>query len=214
MRKKVLYGFGDSLVEGHCIGIGMLDALARKHGLHYEKYARNGASVIPMEGRPSMIAQIEGAANTAPDLICFNGLTNDAYHATPRQLGCLSESCAGGYDTATFYGAFQQICYLLRRKYLDSPIFFVASHRMPGVDMAFQEMLQEAARKACAKWSIPVIDVFRRGQINTCVEEMREKYSYDTADCLTGGNGTHLNAAGYEKWYLPMIEAAVGPYIQ
>ncbi len=214
MREKILYGFGDSLVEGHCIGVGMLDALAKKHGLRYEKYARNGASVIPMEGRPSIIRQIEEASTAMPDLICFNGLTNDSYHSTPQQLGQLSDSYAGEYDTATFCGAFERICFLLRQKYPDSLIFFVASHKVPGVDMDFQKTLQGAARTVCVKWSIPVIDVFRRGQINTCVEEMREKYSYDTADCLTGGSGTHLNAEGYAKWYLPMIEAAVKPYLR
>ena len=45
--EKVLYGFGDSLVDGHCIHVGMLDALAEKYGLAYHKYAVNGATIIP-----------------------------------------------------------------------------------------------------------------------------------------------------------------------
>lgn len=72
--------------------------------------------------------------------------------------------------------------------------------------MKVQQALHKAARKACQKWSIPCVDVFRRGQINTCVDQMRRRYSYNKADCLYDGNGTHLNAKGYEKWYLPMIE--------
>ena len=60
---------------------------------------------------------------------------------------------------------------------------------------------------------IPYVDVYRQGQINTCIKGMRMEYSYDTADCLTGGNGTHLNATGYKKWYLPMLETAMGAYL-
>lgn len=107
-KKKVLYGFGDSLVEGHCINIGMLDRLAEKNGMKYQKYARNGV---------------------------------------------------------------------------------------------------------CQKWSISHVDIYRYGQINTCIDEMRKKYSYDTAYCLTDGNGTHLNAQGYERWYLPEIEDAMRKYL-
>jgi len=39
---KMIYGFGDSLVDGHCLHIGMLDALAEKYGMEYRKYAVNG----------------------------------------------------------------------------------------------------------------------------------------------------------------------------
>lgn len=58
------------------------------------------------------------------------------------------------------------------------------------------------------------MDIFRQGQLNTCINAMREAYSYDTLACLTGGNGTHLNAAGYRRWYFPMIEKACAPYLR
>lgn len=223
LKEKVLYGFGDSLVEGHCIGIGMLDALAKKHGMRYHKYARNGATVMPnfesdpddaLRPRvPDIAAQIEAAPDVEPDFVCFDGLTNDVYFHTARErLGRLTDSYDGVYDTATFYGAFERICYLLRMKYRDSRIFYVSVHKMPTRDMEMQEILQRAARQVCEKWSIPVVDIFRQGQINTCMEGMRRAYSYDTAECLTEGNGTHLNATGYEKWYLPMIESAMRKY--
>ena len=198
---KVLYGFGDSLVEGHCIGVGMLDALAKKYDLAYHKYAKNGAAIIPRDmtedaagddGRvPDVAAQIELASGRVPDFICFDG----------------------EYDRSTFYGAFERICFLLRRKYADSRIFYVSVHKMPTRSRNVQEILHGAAREVCEKWSIPCVDVYRCGQLNTCVDEMRRKYSYDRAEYLTDGNGTHLNAEGYEKWYLPMIEDAMKRYL-
>ena len=220
---KVLYGFGDSLVEGHCIGVGMLDALAKKYDLAYHKYAKNGAAIIPRDmtedaagddGRvPDVAAQIELASGRVPDFICFDGLINDAYPNTLEHLGTLTDSYSGEYDSSTFYGAFERICFLLRRKYADSRIFYVSVHKMPTRSRNVQEILHGAAREVCEKWSIPCVDVYRCGQLNTCVDEMRRKYSYDRAEYLTDGNGTHLNAEGYEKWYLPMIEDAMKRYL-
>lgn len=220
---KTIYGFGDSLVDGHCIHIGMLDALAQKYGMEYRKYAINGAKVIPeqeipgktCESRvPDVAAQIMAASGEAPDFVVFDGLTNDIYgHGEDIRLGGISCSYNGVYDSTTFYGAFERICFLLREKYMDSRIFYVCVHKMPTRDMEVQETLQKAAREVCAKWGIPCVDIFRKGQINTCVEGMRRKYSYDRAERLTGGNGTHLNPEGYEKWYLPMLEAVIQPYL-
>lgn len=163
---------------------------------------------------PDVARQIEDADPTVPDIICFNGLTNDAWQLdTLEHMGKLSAAFDGDFDRTTFYGAFERVCFLLRNKYRDSAIFFVCSHKMPTRDMRLQELLQRAAREVCEKWSIPYVDVYRQGQINTCIKGMRMGYSYDTADCLTGGNGTHLNATGYKKWYLPMLETAMGAYL-
>lgn len=220
LRHKTIYGFGDSLVDGHCIGIGMLDALALKNEMVYTKYAKNGAAVIPDGGTdkkewsaPDVAAQIEAASGAVPDFVCFDGLTNDAYPDVAEcRLGRLSEGYDGHYDTATFYGAFERICYLLRTKYQESRVFYICVHKMPTRDRHAQEVLQKAARRTCQKWSIPCVDVYRSGLINTCLDGMRRAYSYDTAERLTDGNGTHLNAEGYEKWYLPMIESALTLY--
>lgn len=216
MSEKILYGFGDSLVDGHCLGIGMLDALAEKYGLDYHKFARNGAAVLP-SARADVLdiaTQIESAPATPPDMVCFDGLTNDTYTPVMDHLGQLSDTYCGHYDQSTFYGAFERICFLLRNKYPDSAIFYICVHKMPTRDMAVQAVLQMTAREVCEKWSIPYADVFRQGEINTCVDAMRVKYSYDTAESLTGGNGTHLNAAGYLRWYLPLLEKLCGPYIR
>ena len=224
--KKVLYGFGDSLVDGHCVHVGMLDALAEKYGLEYHKYAVNGAAIIPVNEKtkdlpevafqvkfhvPDVAKQVEDAPDHIPDYVVFDGLTNDdARSDIQEHIGAITQSFDGTYDCETFYGAFERVCYLLKKKYRGSQIFYVAVHRMPTRDMEVEDMLQSAAREVCGKWSIPVVDVYRTGKINTCKEEMRERYSYDTEESLTGGNGTHLNPDGYETFYLPMLEEARG----
>ena len=214
LDNKSIYSFGDSLMYGHHNQIGMLDELAKNHGMKYVKYAVNGASVIPqLELKignpilgPDIIEQISLAAPECPEFICFNGLTNDAYDFVVEQhLGTISEGYSGGYSENTYTGGLETICYRLREKYPHSHILYVCSHKMPTRSMKAQNILQQCARDVCEKWSIPYVDVYRAGQINTCIPAMRTAYSYDGPCDKTGGNGTHLNPEGYRLWYAPLI---------
>ncbi|MBO5371543.1 MAG: SGNH/GDSL hydrolase family protein [Lachnospiraceae bacterium] len=216
LHNKTLYGFGDSLIAGHFNGIGMLDYIADKYHMHFEKYACNGASVIPHEpfSFPDMDGivydigkQIELASDIEPDFICFNGMTNDAREdAVIQSPGILSKTFDGNYDTTTFIGAFETICYKLRNKYKNSIIIYICPHKMPTRTEHAQDTLQNHVRCACEKWSIPYVDIYRKGDINTCIDTMRMEFSYDNMTDSKNGNGTHLNAEGYKRWYAPMIE--------
>jgi len=215
LKNTSIYGFGDSLVAGHYNGIGMLDYVAQQNQMNYQKYAINGATVIPREPYKLSVldimvydigAQIDRASEEVPDFICFDGLTNDAYDEVLDHIGTLSEDFDGNYDTSTFLGAFETICYKLRIKYQDSKIIYICPHKMPTRTHISQSKLHECALLACEKWSIPYIDVYRQGGINTCIDGMRIDYSYNGKDEYNNGNGTHLNEEGYKGWYAPMIE--------
>lgn len=105
MEKKLLYGFGDSLVDGHCVHCGMLDALAEKYGMVYRKYAINGAAVIPCKEDsceaglsagipvPDVAAQIEAASGEVPDFLYL--CPQNAYQGYGRP-GDSAQSCKGG----------------------------------------------------------------------------------------------------------------------
>lgn len=213
LQGKTLYGFGDSLVEGHELMIGMLDYVAQANGMVYSKYARNGARVVPQHragAAPDVAKQIEEASPDVPDFICFNGLTNDAWEDNVMErIGTLTEQYEGPFDTGTFIGAFERVCALLRQKYQDSSILYICPHKMPGRPLPVQDTLQYWARTICEKWAIPYLDMYRRGGINTCIPGMCRKYSYDTAAHPQDGNGTHLNALGYQRWYAPAVTAAL-----
>lgn len=71
MERKMIYGFGDSLVDGHCLHCGMLDALAEKYGMIYRKYAINGATVIPRGQIPGW--RRPGTKNRFPALLMSRG---------------------------------------------------------------------------------------------------------------------------------------------
>jgi len=213
---KTIYGFGDSLIAGHFNGIGMLDYFAASNHMQLYKFACNGASVMPrdpfsfpdMDGIVYDIAtQIDLAPDTQPDYICFNGMTNDAREESlVNAPGRISDSFDGDYDTTTFIGAFETICYKLKTKYPNSKLLYICPHRMPTRTIHAQETLLSCVQQILNKWEIPYLDMYHDGGIDTCIEEMRIQYSYDNMSSMTGGNGTHLNAEGYEEFYAPMLE--------
>lgn len=221
LKGKVLLGFGDSLIDGHYNGIGMLHHVAAANEMVYHNYAINGASVIPCEpyNLPDMpktvydiAAQIRQAPDSPCDFICFDGLTNDAYEKICNNPGSISSSFDGNYDTTVFCGAFENICYLLRQRYQNSTILYICPHKMPTRSISAQNILQKKVRKICEKWAIPYVDMYRSGQINTCIDNMRKDFSYNKKDETTDGNGTHLNESGYRLWYAPAIESALIRY--
>lgn len=222
---KTLYGFGDSLVYGHYMEIGMLDYVAEKHGMIYRKFAVNGASVIPgiagevienENGGPELLdvpdigRQIEMAPAAIPDFVCFDGYTNDAYESVlTRHAGRINGCFDGNYDRNTFEGAFETICWCLKTKYRGSRLIYICPHKMPSRNAEVQDYMQRQARAICRKWKISCVDIYNRGKINTNIPEMRSTYSYNLPGETCGGNGTHLNEEGYRLWYAPMIEVCM-----
>jgi len=216
LKEKTIYGFGDSIVAGHYLKIGMLNHVVEKNEMEFTNYAVNGATIIPDIAKqiPDLIwvwdiaKQIAHASDLVPDFICFDGLTNDAAEIVKNHyLGRITDKYQGEYDTATFIGAFENICYQLRNKYQNSHIFYIAVHHMPLQSEVTQCCLQYWARTVCKKWSIPVIDVFRKGGVNTCIDGMRYEFSYNGEGETKDGSGVHLNSEGYRRWYAPLIEA-------
>lgn len=213
---KKVYGFGDSIVYGHAAGVSFLDYLAENFSMDMVKYAVNGATVIGSSGN-SILPQIAAASAEIPDYVLFDGLANDAYHHVTddsAKLGAISGGYSEKLDTTTFCGAFESICKTLLTKYNGATIIFIAVHKTPARDLNAQDTLQSLAKRICNKWSIPVVDLFNASGLNCFIPEYQMAYSYDKADAngantSTGGSGTHPNDAGYKKYYLPMVTAAM-----
>ena len=203
---KKVYGFGDSLMGGHYSGEGMLTGLCRDNGMQFTNYAINGATVHGSTGGYNITNQITEASQTVPDFVVVDGMTNDL--ATSTDLGQLTDSYSSNdFDLNTYYGALENELYTLRNKYMTANIIYVIQHRMPTRDKAAQDSFVDATLKTCAKWSIPVVNIYDDGQINCYLDNMRNAYSYNNEGETSGGNGTHLTGTGYNKWYAPIIKA-------
>lgn len=199
---KTVYGFGDSLIYGHYSKVGILDSLTENENMIYTKYAVNGAGVV----NGSIKTQVENASIEIPDFIVFDGLLNDAYESTV--VGELSSSFdTSELDASTFYGAFEMLISAIKNKYMESNIIYICPHKTPSRTFHSQEILQKAVRECCEKWSVSYVDIYRQGGINCYIDSMRNSYSYNNEGETSGGNGTHLTGAGYERWYTPMIKA-------
>jgi lysophospholipase L1-like esterase len=203
---KKVYGFGYSLMKGHYSGEGMLTGLCRDNGMQFTNYAINGASVQGSTGGYNITNQITDASQTVPDFIVVDGMTNDL--ASSTDLGQLTDSYSSNdFDLTTYYGALENELYTLRNKYMTANIIYVIQHRMPTRNKAAQDSFVDATLKTCAKWSIPVVNIYDDGQINCYLDNMRNAYSYNNEGETSGGNGTHLTGTGYNKWYAPIIKA-------
>lgn len=215
-----LYAFGDSLIAGHALRYGLLDDFVARHQVQFENFARNGATMLPTRPSddtfasrsqlPDVAAQVQQAPQAAPDWVVFDGLTNDGASYLPqlRAIGTISADYKAPVSD-TYCGAFEHAIAVMRDKYPDTRLFFVAAHHMPVIALPLQDQLHALARAICAKWAVPVIDVYRAGQLNTCLPQMAAKWSYDHAEQPFGGDGTHLIPAGYQRFYTPLIEAAL-----
>ncbi|MFD1432068.1 SGNH/GDSL hydrolase family protein [Lacticaseibacillus yichunensis] len=219
---KILYSFGDSLIAGHELNYGLLDDLAARHQLAWQNFAQNGATVVPTKPTdhtwpsdnqvPDIAAQVQGAPSEQPDLIIFDGLVNDcmSYIGQLRAIGTPALGYADAdFDRNTFAGAFEHACWTMRQKYPAVPILYVSVHHMPNIPQPLQDQAHALAALLCAKWAFPVVDVYRAGTINTCLPAMAAEFSYNGRPVFHGGDGTHLNKLGYQRYYTPMLEAAL-----
>ena len=66
-------------------------------------------------------------------------------------------------------------------------------------DDAIVKPVHEKAKEICAKWSIPVVDLYEESIMNTYIDEYK---------IYTGNKDkTHPNYLGYTKYYIPLIES-------
>lgn len=214
--KRVLT-FGDSIIDGHLYKkAGFMEFVAEQEGMTVRKYANNGACVMPghpvdENGLGGMILedQIEAAARAGEqaDYIVFDGGTNDAYPPVMEKLGDVS---ADRGETDTFAGAFRRTVEALRRYWPEAVLVYVAVHRLGYRERYVQEALRRIVLNLCAESGVIVADLYGKCELDTSVEQMCRKYSFDTlVDGLPapGENptGTHPNLEAIRKFYLPFV---------
>ncbi|WP_460707576.1 GDSL-type esterase/lipase family protein [Myceligenerans halotolerans] len=220
---STLYTFGDSIIAGHMYrraGIG--EFVADQEQMTVRKYAVNGASVI--DGSNDIAAQVQAAPSEDPDLVLFDGGTNDAYPATLDKLGTITEGFDGPFDTTTFAGAFEDLIAQLKAKYPTADVVYLAVAKLGARDVAVQETLRDIELDILAKWDVPVADVYT-SDLDTTDDDMRVTYSFDslqpdnglpgTAE-TTGSwddgdrpSGTHPNFPAIEEFYAPIVSRAL-----
>ena len=209
---KLLYAFGTSIVNGHLANKSFVDDICQTNKMKYQKFCINGAASRVTE-QNNIISQIRDAPATVPDLIVFDSIANDAYATVtddPDKLGKITYGYNGNYDSRTYCGALETICYLLETKYQGAKLLYVVTHKTPARDLRVQNIMHDISVKIMHKWSIKIADLYDEGNMNCFLKQYQHDYSYDKVDVngsnhSVGGTGTHPNDVGYRLFYEPLI---------
>lgn len=210
-----IYNFGDSIAAGDGnSGVGYAEILASMYGCITTDYAIGGTTLskVTGQGMGCILDAIDGASATLPDIILLEGGAND--YTQFRVTGDVTGSTVftdSSFDETTYIGALELAFYKLQTKYSGVPIIWVYTHREntrtektnpnTGVTVNFTTMHNKSL-EACAKWAIPVVDIYNEGGLNTNWASYRVAYTYQ-------GDGTHPNEAGYKKFYIPRIKTKI-----
>ena len=221
---KTVYAFGDSIVYGHnAPKQSFMQLLSDEYGMNLTMLAKNGATVVTTDSYSKedpdeettdnyILNQIKGAPDEAPDIIVFDGYTNDAYgdKATDsfnsngahiniwEHLGEIQGSDAAVFDTSTFCGGFEKIIYEMRKKWGDTPIVFTTIHKSGGRDWDTQCKLRELSLEICDKWGVDIADIFSDTNLDTRDEGHMSQY-------IINGAGSHPNVSACREFYIPVV---------
>lgn len=214
---KSLICVGDSIMHGDgnsAEGIG--DILVERHSMSLYDYSEGGATIAWRQEKADSESEWDKGQNIqyqitkaisehpdAPDFILINGQTNDinwvSGSSEPQQaLGAVTDGVSDALDVTTFAGGLEYCLKTLKRAYPSAAVIYVRVHYMASRNYSWQKTYGAVAEEICRKWSVDIADIGRSG-MNTCLAEYQQYTGND-------GDYTHPNRAGYDKFYIPVIE--------
>ncbi|WP_302739102.1 SGNH/GDSL hydrolase family protein [uncultured Clostridium sp.] len=205
LKGKILFNFGDSIAAGDGNkGKGYAELFAEKYNMICYDFAIGGATLGETTSN-NITTQVDTALSKGitPDYILIEGGTNDiaSYNVPIGQI--TDDYNVNNFDKSTTVGGLEWIIYTLKTNYPSAKIAFVSVHRMGSRGYSSQIERQGICVDACKKWSIPIIDIFNRGNLNTFLAE-HYKFTNPT-ESQPNGDRTHPNELGYTTYYLPLI---------
>ena len=198
LKGKRIYAFGDSIVYGHTLPKkSFMRIIAEETGAELTMCAVNGSTVI--RGDNHILTQVGNAPAEKPDMIIFDGYTNDAYERNKNLWGEITDAEP---DDTTFCGGFEKIVQTMQQKWRGVPLFFVTIHKSGGREWDIQCTLRALAMEICEKYGVQVIDVFEHADLDTRDSVQMEKY-------IIGGAGSHPNEEACREFYVPLVLGAL-----
>lgn len=209
LLNKVVFNFGDSIAYGtNSDKVSYAHLIANKYGMTLKSFAVGGAT-LGVVNENNIPSQVDNAIKqgVAPDYILIDGVTNDIADPYNVALGEISEKYSNeGLNKSTTCGGFEYCLYTLKTAYPKAKIIYIRVHNMNTRDRLKQLEYGNKCEDICSKWSVPVVNIYKNGQMNTNLDKHKLLFTEDTNS--TGkGDGTHPNKLGYELFYVPEIEA-------
>lgn len=167
-------------------------------------YGINGAKISGTDA--ISIANRINSMNDVADYVIFSGGINDCFKEI--EIGSLVDVSNGvtawtdstAFDINTFYGALEKMFYDARIKWDNAKFGYIITPKSPATfsyDIS-AEMYYEAIRKACEKWSIPVLDLSNCGNLIVALQSINKKY--------TMGDTVHPNELCYREVFANQVE--------
>ena len=205
--KKIVYD-GDSIAaERDSNGGGYAALIAAQTGSTYENFAVGGAQLCSNDGPHSVVDNLKNLPSDG-DLYCFEGGINDYWANTP--LGsCSANDYKGKLNTKTVCGAMETIFRYCMENFPGKPICFVIVHKVQNTATeknangdTFGDF-RDAMVQVCNKYSVPYYDAFNDSGLNGWNQTQSDHFL--TGNSSNESDGTHPNAEGYKKYYVPQL---------
>lgn len=199
---KSILCFGDHIFTGKGNnGVGIIDMISSKNIMKCYNYACEDATVVELKKNTNnIIEQISRAIQNKinPEYIIFTGLVKDV-DLNNIELGNIITGYTDEFDSTKFSGAFELICKMLKTNWLGSKILYVRPHNIGTLNFQKQKLFGERALEICKKWSLPVVDLYSEGGLNTNIPAMRSKYTLN-------GDSINPNESALLNFYLNPID--------
>lgn len=198
LEGKSLGVIGDSYVRNHREPVENTwhYKLARKHGMRYFNYGRNGNCIsVDLEqwGRGMYHRYAEMADSL--DYVVVIGGHNDAERLDQIGLDVFEQRLG-------------ELCSGLIERYPRAQILFFTPWTCKDFEGSNRQKVVDAMLRVCGSYGIPVFDAARRSGIHAGSDRFRAEFFQN------GGRGdtAHLNAVGHDR-FLPVAEAFILQYV-
>ena len=194
--KSALY-FGDSICYGEGYRGGYAKLISENNNMTYINKGVSGATITRREGVSCILDSVLNSTDTA-DYIILEGGTNDA--GGFQEFGEITTGYTAALNETTFCGAVESLLKNSLIKWHDKKICFILTtntYRRPN-----QKHYFDTIKQICEKWSVPYLDLYTKGRLNTNIEIMKNSY---TSDWQGNPDGLHPNEQGYKLFYVDQI---------
>lgn len=196
LKGKRIGVIGDSYVRNHKEPVENTwhCAFARKHGMEYFNYGRNGSSIAYSSPRwgEAMYLRYKEMPDSLDYVIVIGG-HNDSFKL---------DSIGG---IGNFKDRLGILCEGLVEKYPTAKIFFFTRWNCKDFKGSNSEKIVDAMIEVCGNYSIPIFDCARKGSIYADNDTFRKIYFQGNKDTA------HLNKKGHER-FLKVAESFILQY--
>ena len=194
--KSALY-FGDSICYGEGYRGGYAKLISENNNMTYINKGVSGATITRREGVSCILDNVLNSTETA-DYIILEGGTNDA--GGFQEFGEITTGYTAVLNETTFCGAVESLLKNSLIKWHDKKICFILTTNT--YRRSDQKHYFDTIKQICEKWSVPYLDLYTKGRLNTNIEIMKNNY---TSDWQGTPDGLHPNEQGYKLFYVDQI---------